>query len=110
MFTNSEIDVLRTTARNMAYGLFCDNKFVVCDPTNVEDIIEEAIRIMLKRWKKLGRTAGDLEDGYIYDLLSDAAERTCFIPKNRGPLFIAMSAMNFLVYLRKTLWQQPRDY
>ncbi len=86
MFTNNEIDVLRTTARKMAYSKFWDNKFAVCDPTNVAEIVDEAMAILLNRWKKLGRTADDLEDGYIYDLLSDAAERLHFIPKNRGPL------------------------
>ena len=86
MFTNNEIGAFKTTARNMAYSKFCDNKFVVCDPTNAAEIVDEAMAILLNRWKKLGRTADDLEDGYIYDLLSDAAEHMCFIPKNRGPL------------------------
>ncbi len=86
MFSNNENEIFRATAKKMAYLLFWDNKYVVCDPTNVDEIISEAMTIMLKRWKTSGRNADDLKDGYIYDLLSDAAERLRFIPKNRGPL------------------------
>ena len=86
MFSNEEIEIFRATAKKMAYWLFWDNKYVVCDHSNVAEIVDEAMAILLKRWKKMGRTADDLKDGYIYDLLNDAAERLCFLPKNMGPL------------------------
>jgi hypothetical protein len=74
MFTNDEIVKLRKTATSKAYRMFSGNKYIMCDPTNVAEIVEESLTLLIGRWKRLGRTAEDLLDGYICNLLNKAAE------------------------------------
>jgi len=84
MFTNQEMEKYLRTATTKARGMFRDNKRIACESANIADIVNESAAILLDRWERLGRTAADLNDSYVTDLLFDAATELKYIPVNYG--------------------------